>query len=187
MRSVPPITIVQLVYFHQYFDALDDQTWSNTKPWILTQVVMNMSMITACIPSLRRVVTELSTNQTSVAVSQGIEFGTMRSEKAYGTGSSRSNRSRTQSSKQVNTATEEKRDEIPYGHNAPHDKTRRALAQISSGKRSPAWHNKPQVRSSQERLRQDNGIMRNFDYSVLEEDHITKLSDAERSVEYEAV
>lgn len=59
MLSVPAITVVQLVYFHQYFDALFDQTWSSINPWILTQVVMKLSIITACIPSLRRVVTAL--------------------------------------------------------------------------------------------------------------------------------
>jgi hypothetical protein len=134
MRSVPPITIVQLLYLHQYFEALDDQTWSNIKPWILTQTVMNMSIITACIPSLRRVVTELCTNQTSVAVSEGMEFGTVRSEKSSRTDKSGSN---PQSLTQVNTAAEEKQDETTYGNHAPHNKTRRSLAQITSGKRSP--------------------------------------------------
>lgn len=187
MPSVPPITIVQLLYFHQCFDALDDQTWSNTKAWILTQTVMNMSIITACIPSLRRVATVLYTNQRSVAVPEGMEFGTLNSQNSGGTGNSGSKPVTMQSSGEGNAGTEEKLDEIPYGHNAPYNKTRRALAQITSGTRSPAWHHEPQVRSSEERLRQDDGITRNVDCSVLEEDRITRQNDSGRSVEYDAI
>ncbi len=186
---VPASTIVQLVSFSHYFNALDDQTWSNTTPWILTQVVMNMSIITACIPSLRRVVTELRTNQTGVAVSEDMEFGARKVEKSYGTGKSYSGASRTQRSKRSNTNTEmdEEGQAIPYGNNVHHDKVTRVLAHISSGKRSPAWQNDRQVRSSQERLRDDNGILRTVDHTVEEDDHITKSSDGERSMEYKAV
>ncbi len=189
MSRVPAFTIVQLVYFSHYFDALDDQTWSNTIPWILTQVVMNISIITACIPSLRRVIIELRTNQTGVAVSEDLEFSSRKIEKPYGTGKSHSSGSRTQCSKSNNTNTEmdEEGQAIPYGHNAPHDKVTRVLAHISSGKRSPAWQNERQVQSSQERLRDDDGILRTVDYTVEEDDHITKSSDGERSLEYKAV
>lgn len=119
-----------------------------------------------------------------MAVSEGMKFGTVKSEKA--SADSGSNRFGTHSSKQAKTPEEEKQDEIAYGHNPPHDKPRRALSHVSSGKRSPAWQTESQMRSSQERLRQDSGIMRNVKYSV-EEDHITKSSETERSAECNAV
>ena len=150
---------------------------------------MNVSIITACIPSLRRVVTELRTRQTGVQVSEGMEFGTRKSEK-YGTGNSKSSATRKQRSRQQTTAASAEDDEeqaIPYGHNPPHDKTRRGLAHITSGRRSPAWQNESQTRPSQERLKDDIGITRTVDYTVEEDELAAKSSDGDRSIEYKAM
>ena len=185
---VPAITIVQLVYLSDQYLHLDDQTWWNATPWIVTQVVMNTSIITACIPSLRRVVTELRTHQTGVTVSEGMEFGTVKSEKAYGTANSKST-ARTQYSKRQSTPTnaDEEGQIMPYGHNPPHDKRTKGLAHITSGKRSPAWQTETPVRQSQERLRDENKITRTVDYTVEEDDHVAKSSDGDRSIEYKAM
>jgi hypothetical protein len=173
--SVPAVTVIQLVYFSDYFNSLADQTWSNVTPWILTQVVMNMSIITACITSLR-VMTELHTNQTSLAVTENMELS-VGSEKGTGISKqsvSRSGHSRTKGSEVDNTSIP-----IPYGHNM--DKSSRNMAYIASVKRGAMSKNKPQVRSSQERLRED-AITRTLEYSVEEDDHITRSSQSGHSV-----
>jgi hypothetical protein len=194
VSRVPAITIIQLVYLSHYFSTLDDQTWSNTSPWILTQVVMNTSIISACMPSLRRIVTELRTHQTGVTIFEGMEFGTVRSgqSKSSATGKLSSNGSGSRS-KQSNTAIEkgkEQGDTMPYGHNPPYDKVRRARTHISAGKRTSAWQDKEEERPSQERLRGGSSnsgrITRTVDYRVEEDDRITKTCNGEQ-VEFHAL
>lgn len=197
---VPVITIVQLVYLSRYTSSLNDQTWSNTTPWILTQVVMNTSIMSACTPSLRRVVTELRTHQTGVTISQGMEFGTVQSggkSKTYATGKSNSHISGSHASRLKHSTNpaqkddEEQGEAMPYGHNPPYDKPKKALTSISAGKRSPEWQSEAEERSSQEMLREkdhDNrGITRTVDYRVEEDDQITKSSDGEHEVGHHGI
>jgi hypothetical protein len=154
---------------------------------------MNTSIISACIPSLRRVVTELRTHQTGVTISEGMEFGTVRSGRSKSSATGKSTFSGSGSrSKKSNTAAEkgeEQGDIMPYGHNPPYDKARRALTHISVGK-SPARQNKEEERPSQERLRggsgNSGGITRTVDYRVEEDDCMTKSSDSEQ-VEFHAL
>jgi hypothetical protein len=129
-----------------------------------------------------------------VTISEGMEFGIVRGgqSKSSATGKSSSNGSGSRS-KQSNTAIEkgeEQGDTMPYGHNPPYDKARKALTHISAGKRTFAWQNKEVERPSQERLRggrsNSGGITRTVDYRVEEDDHITKSSDGEQ-VEFHAL
>jgi len=173
--SVPAVTVIQLVYFSDYFNSLADQTWSNVTPWILTQVVMNMSIITACIASLR-VMTELYTNQIGLAVTENMELS-VSTEKD--TGRSEQNVSRPGHSRTNGSEVDNANIPIPYGHNA--GPSARGMAYIASVKRGPRSRNEPQVRPSQERLR-DDAITRTLEYSVEEDDHIARSSQSVHSV-----
>ena len=145
-------------------------------------------------PSLRRIVTELRTHQTGVTVSEGMEFGTVRSgrSKSSGTGEPSSNGSGSRS-KQSNIAIEkgeEQGDTMPYGHNPPYDKVRKARTHISAVKKTSAGQDKEEERPSQERLRgvssNSEGITRTVDYRVEEDDRVTKSSNGEQ-VEFHAL
>jgi hypothetical protein len=121
---------------------------------------MNTSIIATCIPSLRRVVTELRTNQTGLTVTENLELF-MDGEKAYGTGTSKHGASWTGRSKSNGSEGNHKNQLVPYGHNmAP------GIASIASVKSGPG--------SSQERLRPDT-ITRTVAFTV-EEDRISRSS-----------
>jgi hypothetical protein len=138
---------------------------------------MNTSIIAACVPSLRRIVIELRTNQTSITVTENMELS-MGGRKAYGTGISKHSGSSTERSKTSALEAENKSNPVPYGHNVP--KGARGVASITSAKRGPGLKKEPQERSSQEMLRQD-VITRTLEFSVEEEDRITRSSHSGNS------
>jgi hypothetical protein len=133
---------------------------------------MNTSMIATCVPSLRRVVIELRTNQTGITVTENMELS-MGGKKAYGAGVSKHSGSSTERSKTSASEVENKNNPVPYGHNVPNGT--RGMASITSVKRGPGLKKEPQERSSQEMLRQD-VITRTLEFSVEEEDRITRSS-----------
>jgi hypothetical protein len=139
---------------------------------------MNTSIIAACVPSLRRIVIELHTNQTGITVTENMELS-MGAKKAYGTGISKHSGSSTERSKTSASDVENKGNPVPYGHNVP--KGMRGVASITSVKRGPGLKKEPQERSSQEMLRQD-VITRTLEFSVEEEDRITRSSHSGNSL-----
>ena len=139
---------------------------------------MNTSIIATCVPSLRRVVIELRTNQTGITVTENMELS-MGGKKAYGTGISKHSGSSTERSKTSASEAENKSNLVPYGHNVP--KGTRGMASITSTKRGPGSKKEPQERSSQEMLRQD-VITRTLEFSVEEEDRITRSSHSGNSL-----
>jgi hypothetical protein len=139
---------------------------------------MNTSIIAACIPSLRRVVIELRTNQTGITVTENMELS-MGAKKAYGTGISKHSGSSTERSKTSASEAENNNNPVPYGHNVP--KGTRGTTSVTSAKRGPGVKKESQVRSSQEMLRQD-VITRTLEFSV-EEDRIARSSHSENSLQ----
>lgn len=139
---------------------------------------MNTSIIATCVPSLRRVVIELRTNQTGITVTENMELS-MGGKKAYGTGVSKHSGSSTERSKTSASEAENNSNPIPYGHNVP--KGTRGIASITSAKRGPGLKKEPPVRSSQEMLRQD-VITRTLEFSVEEEDRIIRSSHSGNSL-----
>ena len=121
---------------------------------------MNTSIIAACIPSLRHVVTELRTNQTGLAITENLELF-LDGDKVNGTGISKHTASSTRRSKANGSEEDNKSQLVPYGHNMAG-----GIALISSVKSGPG--------SSQERLRPD-VITRTLEFSV-EEDRISRSS-----------
>ncbi|KIW90904.1 uncharacterized protein Z519_08687 [Cladophialophora bantiana CBS 173.52] len=51
---VPVFVVFQLVEYHKFYES-DDRSWKMVGPAILNQLVMNLSILTACIPSLKTV------------------------------------------------------------------------------------------------------------------------------------
>jgi hypothetical protein len=139
---------------------------------------MNTSIIATCVPSLRRVVTELRTNQTGITVTENMELS-MGGKKAYGAGISKHSGSSTERSKNSASEAENKSNPVPYGHNVPNGT--RGTASVTSVKRAPGLKKEPQERSSQEMLRQD-VITRTLEFSVEEEDRITRSSHSWNSL-----
>jgi hypothetical protein len=139
---------------------------------------MNTSIIAACVPSLRRIVIELRTNQTGITVTENMELS-MGGKKAYGAGISKHSGSSTERSKTSASEVEKKSNPVPYGHNVP--KGVRGTASVTSAKRGQGLKKEPQERSSQEMLRQD-VITRTLEFSVEEEDRITRSSHSGNSL-----
>lgn len=140
---------------------------------------MNTSIIAACVPSLRRVVIELHTNQTGITVTENMELS-MGGRKAYGTGVSKQSGSSTERSKTSASEAENNNNPVLYGHNVP--RGTRGMTSVTSVKRGPGVKKEPQVRSSQEMLRQD-VITRTLEFSVEEEDRITRSSHSGNSLQ----
>ena len=81
-------------------------------PALLLQIVMNLSIITTCIPSLRRMVTDLRTDQTGLKVSENLELSIAGGTKFTSTGQSKTNASagsQTQTSGKSSSGIKEKR------------------------------------------------------------------------------
>ena len=143
---------------------------------------MNTSIIAACVPSLRRVVIELRTNQTGITVTENMELS-MGGKKAYGTGISKHSGSSTEKSTTSASEAENNSNAVPYGHNVP--KGTKGMASVASVKKGLGSKKESQIRSSQEMLRQD-VITRTLEFSVEEEeeeeDRITRSGHSGNSL-----
>lgn len=54
LRSVPAFTVAMLVYLKQVYKSNQpDPTWKALLPWVFAQIMMNSSIVAACIPSLK--------------------------------------------------------------------------------------------------------------------------------------
>jgi len=147
---------------------------------------MNTSVMTACIPSLHRVVAELRTNRASLVVPENLELS-LGGEKAFGN-LSRFSASRTTNGSAMNqsTSSQERGNPVPYGHNA--DRRMGGTTSVVSVKTKANGSSKAESRSvgravSQEHLRQDPCITRTMGFSVEEDDQANRPSDSERSMQ----
>ena len=67
-------TVVQLVVMQPYLRS-SDRTWTETAPSVWNQVMMNLSVIFACLPSLQRFLVKLQPNMTSMKIPESVELG----------------------------------------------------------------------------------------------------------------
>jgi len=168
--SVPATVITQLVYLGPFLDSLDgDQTWNNTNPTIINQVALNLSIITACIPSLRRVITDLATHQTGLKMTENLEMtiGSHGSSKHEPEGTKLSAYSKTKGIK----GGSKNNNFIPYGHNVDS-----RVGNVTSIYASRDRDKLPGSQSSEEHLRDEN-IHYTIEVSVEEEDDGISASD----------
>lgn len=83
LGSVRIATILNLATLTQYFDSyLPDQTWYAVSPTIWSQVMLNLSIITACLPSLKRVLTDLQSGLAASSIPEGFEDSVSRKNSA---------------------------------------------------------------------------------------------------------
>lgn len=72
---VPAITIVGLVSLQPYFHSTPlDQPWHAVMPAIWSQLVLSLSIVCSCIPSLKRVLVDLQTGMMAGTVSDFFEL-----------------------------------------------------------------------------------------------------------------
>lgn len=75
LPSVPGFAIAYLVTGHDIYSAeLSDMTWYLTTPAVWHQIMLNLSIITACIPCIKRFLADLSVGLTVIAVSEPMEM-----------------------------------------------------------------------------------------------------------------
>ncbi|KAH1599376.1 hypothetical protein V6Z98_007915 [Aspergillus fumigatus] len=67
------VNIVQMTYLKQYLNSTDS-TWTIVSVTACNQAMMNISVITACIPSLYRVITSLALGMNTVHMPEGTEL-----------------------------------------------------------------------------------------------------------------
>lgn len=76
-------TILNLATLTPYFDSYPpDQTWYAVDPTIWSQVMLNLSIITACLPSLKRVLAELQSGIAASSIPEGFEYSVARKTSA---------------------------------------------------------------------------------------------------------
>ena len=179
MSSVPATVIIQLAYLKPFLNSLDgDQTWKNTNPTIINQVAMNVSIMTACIPSLRRVVMELTTHQTGLKVTENLEMtigGTKASKGSSSkNGTDKSMRSGSSKSKNEKSLTRSN-NSIPYGHNVDNSRIGNLTNIYASRSRDKVSGDQ----SSEEHLRGEN-IHYTVEVSVEEEEDRISSMDSKQ-------
>ncbi|KAK5133798.1 hypothetical protein LTR08_007227 [Meristemomyces frigidus] len=73
--SIPPFTICALVtYRAYYYSQPQDRTWHAVAPVIWTQVMLSMSIITSCIPSIKRFFIDVQSGLMGVTISEVYEL-----------------------------------------------------------------------------------------------------------------
>ena len=91
MNSVPVVTILSLTTSKPYFYTTPpDKPWYGVTPTIWSQIMLNLSLITACIPSLKRFLADLQSGAMAVNVTEAFEMGVSQmgsSGRAYAMGS----------------------------------------------------------------------------------------------------
>ncbi|KAI9706511.1 MAG: hypothetical protein M1836_003517 [Candelina mexicana] len=76
--------ISHLAFLTNYFKS-SDQTWANVNPTIALQFVMHLSVITACIPSLKRFLSDLQTGHMNTKISDShLELSDRSNKRSYG-------------------------------------------------------------------------------------------------------
>jgi hypothetical protein len=114
---------------------------------MINQIAVNISIITACIPSLRRVVTDLMSHQTGLRLSQNLELT------VGGSGGSQGFKCAimpTEISTQSQSGSNSRKS-IPYGHNKDNERIGNIAAVSAGGTRSLSLVHE----SSEEHLRPD--------------------------------
>lgn len=66
----PPFAICALVYYADFFDSANDRTWHATMPLIWTEIMIHVSIITACIPSLKRFLADVQSGLMGATISE---------------------------------------------------------------------------------------------------------------------
>ncbi|GFG09921.1 esterase EstB [Aspergillus lentulus] len=74
------LNIVQTTYLTQYLNSTDS-TWTIVSVTACNQAMMNISIITACIPSLYRVITSLAVGMNTVHMFEGTELSSIANSK----------------------------------------------------------------------------------------------------------
>lgn len=83
---VPAFSIVGAVAMAEYWQASpSDPTWYALKPTLWTQAVISLSIITACIPCIKRFLADLSSGMMTVNISEPMEL-TMKNNSSSGGG-----------------------------------------------------------------------------------------------------
>jgi hypothetical protein len=82
MSSVPLVTILSLTTLKpSFYSSPPDKPWYEVTPTIWSQIMLNLSLITACIPSLKRFLADLQSGAMAVQVTEAFEMGI--SQKGY--------------------------------------------------------------------------------------------------------
>jgi len=87
---VPIMTVVKLYYLQDFFEA-HDRTWEMVNQQVWTQVIMNLSIITACIPSLGSIIWDVSRGfrSASATITTDLEHSRKPSNGSWSEGSAR--------------------------------------------------------------------------------------------------
>ncbi|KAK6369787.1 hypothetical protein LTS17_009237 [Exophiala oligosperma] len=190
------VIIAELATLNPYLDAVKsqngDQTFEIAIPTLLNQIMIFASVVTACVPSLRRVVTELQTRQTGLHVDRALELaygsgkygnGTVPTAKGSSSGSHHGGGGGGNTSSNVVNGGSSNNNGIPYGHNIHAPIGNMASIYTSHNReKTTADHSRP---SSQEHLRQDGNIHYTQEYSVATLDDETRSTPSERRQESE--
>ncbi|KAF2718477.1 hypothetical protein K431DRAFT_230852 [Polychaeton citri CBS 116435] len=73
--ATPPFTVCALITYHTYYySSPQDRTWHAVTPTIWNQVMLNTSIITACIPSIKRFFADVQSGLMGVTISEQYEM-----------------------------------------------------------------------------------------------------------------
>jgi len=75
MNRVPPFVICALITYQTfYYSYPQDRTWHAVAPVIWTQVRLGLSIVTGCIPSIKRFFMDVQSGLMGVTISESYEF-----------------------------------------------------------------------------------------------------------------
>jgi hypothetical protein len=75
MNSVPIFTVLSLTSLKPYFSSSPpDKPWHAVAPIVYSQIMLNLSIITACIPSLKRFLKDLQSGAMALNITESFEM-----------------------------------------------------------------------------------------------------------------
>src|SRR5947209_20540729 len=75
MSSVPVATILSLTTSKPYFySSPPDRPWYGVTPTIWSQIMLNLSLVTACVPSLKRFLADLQSGSMAVQITEAFKM-----------------------------------------------------------------------------------------------------------------
>jgi hypothetical protein len=84
--ATPAFTVLSLVTLHTYYKSdPQDRTWHAVAPAIWTQAMLNTSIMTACIPSIKRFLTDIQSGLMAAGISEYYEHTHTGGKSGYGT------------------------------------------------------------------------------------------------------
>ena len=176
----PAFAIAAVVTFNPYYNSTpQDRAWYAVKPAVFTQIMLNFSIITACIPSIKRFLADIQSGLMGVNISEQYEVshsGGKATFISYGKGTGLG----TKLASRLGMTTNKSMNNSGLRSRAEKDPDTIDLEEMRRNRTNIRGGKEPRERTESVKGLTDDVIMQTIDYKVEYEDN-TEASDGGRS------